>query len=171
MAPMTRPIDSFRFVDVVTRKVLESWIRREPAREAPWSPLEKPISTCTVAALSTGAVALRSDEPFDQEGERRDPWWGDPSYRVLPVSATEADTEVYHLHIDPTFGRRDLNCLLPLQRLRTLADAGEIGAPAPRHYSYMGYQIDPTELLDKSVPGMIGRMKEDRVDLALLIPT
>jgi D-proline reductase (dithiol) PrdB len=164
-------VDSFRFVDIVTRKILKTWMEREPLRPIPWTPLEKPLSECTVAAVTSGAVALRSDKPFDQEGERRNPWWGDPSYRVLPASATEADTEVYHLHINPAFGRKDLNCLLPLQRLQALAAAGEIGRSAPRHYSYMGYQIDPTALLERSAPAMIRSMKEDRVDLVLLVPT
>jgi D-proline reductase (dithiol) PrdB len=168
---MTKPIDSFRFVDFVTAKLLKNWIEREPSRSIPWTPLEKPLSECRVAALSTGAVALKSDVPFDQEGERRDPWWSDPTFRVLPAGTTEKDTEVYHLHIDPTFGRQDLNCLLPLGRLADLAVGGEIGEVAPRHLSYMGYTIDPTQLLEESVPGMARILLEDQVDLVLLVPT
>ena len=144
---------------------------REPKRSIPWTPLEKPLPECSVAAVSSGAVALRSDTPFDQEGERRDPWWSDPTFRVLPASATEKDTEVYHLHIDPTFGREDLNCLLPLQRLADLAQAGHIGEVAPRHYSYMGYTVDPTDLLESSVPKMAEQLLGDQVDLVLLVPT
>ena len=118
-----------------------------------------------MAAISSGAVALKSDTPFDLEGERRNPWWSDPTFRVLPATATERDTEVYHLHIDPSFGREDLNCLLPLGRLAEMADAGEIGQVAPRHLSYMGYTIDPTVLLDESVPAMGEILLEDEVEL------
>jgi D-proline reductase (dithiol) PrdB len=144
---MTDSVDSFRFLDFITRKILKEWIAREPAREIPWTPLGKPLAACTVAAVSSGGVALKVDEPFDQEGERRNPWWGDPSYRALPGNATSQDVEVYHLHINPAFGRQDLNCLLPLDRLAEMEASGEIGRSAPRHYSYMGYQIDPTDLL------------------------
>jgi D-proline reductase (dithiol) PrdB len=168
---MNQTVDSFRFVDFVTRKVLKSWIEREPERRIPWTPLEKPLSECRVAAITSGAVALRSDLPFDQEGERRNPWWSDPTFRVLPATATEKDTEVYHLHIDPTFGREDLNCLLPLGRLADLAEMGVIGEVAPRHLSYMGYTIDPTELIENSVPDMAEILLADEVDLVLLVPT
>jgi hypothetical protein len=52
--------------------------------EIPWTPLSKPLADSTVALLSSVGLALKTDRPFDQEGERRNPWWGDPSYRILP---------------------------------------------------------------------------------------
>ncbi len=167
---MATEVDSFRFVDFITRKVIQSWIELEEIREIPWTPVGKPISEARVAAVSSGGIALRSDRPFDQEGERRNPWWGDPSFRVIPSEATEADTEIYHLHIDAGFGRRDLNCVLPLLRLSEMASAGEIGSVAPRHYSFMGYMLDPSDLLEDSVPAMVRGLKEDQVDLVLLVP-
>ena len=94
-----------------------------------------------------------------------------PSYRVIPKGSTEEDTEIYHLHIDPSFGREDLNCVLPLGRLEELKGRGEIGEVAPRHYSYMGYTIDPTELLDDTVPKIVQDLRDDGVDVVLLVPT
>jgi hypothetical protein len=167
---MANEVDSFRFVDFLTRKVIQSWIALEDGGEIPWTPLEKPVSETRVAVVSSGGIALRKDRPFDQEGERKNPWWGDPSYRVIPSDATEADTEIYHLHIDASFGRRDLNCVFPLQRLSELASAGEIGGTAPRHYSFMGYMLDPSVLLEESVPAMVRELNEDQVDLVLLVP-
>jgi D-proline reductase (dithiol) PrdB len=164
-------VDSFRFLDFITRKIIQAWIQREPAREIPWTPLGKPLSESRVASISSAGIALRDDRPFDQEGERQNPWWGDPSFRVLPKKATQEDVEIYHLHINPEFGRRDLNCILPLQRLAELAESGEIGDSAPRHYSFMGYTIDPTELLESTTPEMVRLLKEDQVDLVLLAPT
>ena len=168
---MTTPTDSYRFLDFFSRRLAKAWIAREPQREIPWTPLEKPLSECTVAMISSGGIALRTDAPFDQEGERRNPWWGDPSFRVIPKHATENDIEIYHLHIDPSFGREDLNCLLPLRRLEELEGTGEVGGAAPRHYSFMGYILDPTDLLEKSTPAIIRHLKNDQVDLVLLVPT
>lgn len=88
--------------------------------------------------ISPEGIALKSDRPFDQEGERRNPWWGDPSYRIIPRTATEQDIVVYHQHINRSFAQQDLNCLLPLQRLLELEQSGEIGRSAPSHYSTMG---------------------------------
>ena len=167
---MTRPVDSYRFVDFLTRKAVEGWIAREAPREIPWTPLQRPLGEATVALVSSGGIALKSDAPFDLEVERRDPWRSDPSFRVLPRTATEEDVEIYHLHIDPSFGRRDLDCVLPLRRLAELEDSGEIGAVAARHYSYMGYTLDPTTLLEESTPAMIRLLREDGVDLVVLVP-
>ena len=167
---MTHQVDSYRFVDFVTRKVVQGWIAREEPKESPWAPLRKPLREATVALISSGGIALKCDEPFDQEGERRDPWWGDPSFRVLPRRATEEDVEIYHLHIDASFGRRDLNCVLPLQRLAELEGSGEIGRMAPRHYSFMGYVLDPTTLLEESTPALIRCLEEDQVDVVVLVP-
>jgi D-proline reductase (dithiol) PrdB len=167
---MTHQVDSYRFTDFMTRKVVEGWIAREEPKEIPWAPLERPLSESTVSVISSGAIALKTDEPFDQDGERRDPWWGDPSFRILPRTATEEDVEIYHLHVDTSFARQDLNCVLPLQRLAELEASGEIGRMAPRHYSFMGYNLEPTILLEESTPAMIRLLQEDQVDLVLLVP-
>ncbi len=81
---MPDQIDSFRFVDFVTKQIAKAWIAKEPKREIPWAPLEKPLHESTVAVISSGGIALKTDPPFDQDGERRNPWWGDPSYRIIP---------------------------------------------------------------------------------------
>jgi len=168
---MTKQVDSNRFLDFATRQVVKGWIQREAPKEMPWSPLTKPLSECRVAVVNSGGIALKSDPPFDQDGERRNPWWGDPSFRIIPSHTTEKDVEVYHLHIDPSFCRQDINCLIPLQRLDELEKSGEIGSVAPRHYSYMGYILEPTALLEETTPAIIEHLGEDQVDLVLLVPT
>lgn len=169
---MTSPrVNSYRFMASITRRVLETWVKMEPARPIPWTPLGKPLNQCTVSLLTSGGIALKTDQPFDQEGERRNPWWGDPSYRIIPSTATEQDIEVYHLHINPEFARRDLNCLLPIQRLAELQAAGEVGAVAPSHYSIMGYLPRPDEMLSQTVPAIIQRLKDEQVDVLVLVPT
>jgi hypothetical protein len=173
---MTHQVDSFRFVDFMTRKVVEGWVEKEKGlsketpREIPWAPLDRPLSECRVALISSGGIALKTDKPFDGEIERRDPWRSDPSFRILPQTATEEDVEIHHLHIDPNFGHQDLNCVLPLQRLAEFESAGEIGSVAPRHYSFMGYTTDASALLENSVPSMIQCLQEDEVDLVVLVP-
>ena len=150
--------------------MIQSWLKLESPRDIPWSPLPKPVADCSVALISTGGIALRTDLPFDQEGERKNPWWGDPSYRVIPQAATAADIRVYHLHIDPAHAEQDLNCLLPVERLAELADAGVVGRAAKSHYSFMGYILEPRELLEKSVPAIIGGLRDERVDAVVLVP-
>lgn len=167
---MAKAVDSKRYLSGITKRLVKSWIKLETPREIPWTPLAKPLSDCTVALISSGGLALKSDRPFDQEGERQNPWWGDPSYRIIPRTATTEDVNIYHLHVDPTFVTQDLNCLLPLQRLAEMEEAGEIGRAAPSHYSFMGYTIQPEALLEESTPAIVGHLQNEEVDLVVLIP-
>lgn len=167
---MTFRVNPYRFTSGVTKRLVQTWIALEQPRPIPWTPLPRPLSECTVAFLTTGAVALKSDRPFDQEGERRDPWWGDPTHRVIPRHATAADIRVYHLHINPEPGERDLNCLLPLERAAELEQEGVIGRLAPSHYSVMGYLLDLTEFLRDTIPAIIANLRAEAVDAVVLIP-
>jgi D-proline reductase (dithiol) PrdB len=167
---MPKTVDSYRFISGVTRRVIETWIKMEEPRSVPWTPLAKPLSECTVALLTSGGVAMKADKPFDQEGERQNPWWGDPSYRVIPGSASQEDVGVYHLHINPTYATQDFNCLLPIHRLGELEREGVIGRAAEAHYSIMGYLLKPEVMLEESIPAIIQRLKGEAVDLVVLVP-
>lgn len=161
---------SLENLDVISRRMLKAWMAREPQREIPWTPLRRPLREAKVALISSAGLALKKDPPFDQEGERRNPWWGDPSYRVIPRGTTAADVGVYHLHVDPAPIEHDLDCALPLTRLDELVAGGEVGAAAESHYSFMGYLLNPAEFIAKSVPAMIERLRAEEVDAVLLVP-
>jgi D-proline reductase (dithiol) PrdB len=163
-------IDSYRFLDFASRQVMKSWASRQEPGVIPFTPLAKPLSECTVALVSTAGVARNEDRPFDQEGERRDPWWGDPSYRAIPLDTTEKDVKLYHMHIDPRFGEADLDVVLPMRRLTELSHEGVVGRAAPTHYSIMGYILEPTELIEKTAPTIAARMRAESVDAAALVP-
>lgn len=163
-------MDSYRFLDFASRQVMKAWAARQHSGSTPFTPLTKPLSECTVALLSTAAVARNDDRPFDQARERRDPWWGDPSYRVIPLGTTEADARLYHLHIDPRFGQADLDVVLPMRRLSELAREGVVGDAAPHHYSIMGYILEPDVLVNETAPAIAAAMHADGVDAAALVP-
>lgn len=163
-------MDSYRFLDFAARKLMQAWTAREPERPPVWAPLRTPLAEARVALISTAAIARHDQPPFDQDGERRNPWWGDPTHRVLPRDTTGRDVRLYHLHIDPRHGEEDLDCVLPLRRLEEARQAGLVGSVAPSHYSFMGYLLDPRAFLAEAVPQMIARMKSEEVDAVLLVP-
>jgi len=163
-------IDTYRFLDFATRQVMKAWAARQKPGDIPFTPLAKPLRECTIALLSTAAVSRNDDRPFDQEREWRDPWWGDPSFRVIPLGTTERDVRLYHMHIDPRFGEADLDVVLPMRRLAELADESSVGRAAANHYSIMGYILDPTVLVDETAPAIAERMHLDGVDAAALVP-
>lgn len=167
---MPKVVDSYRFLDGASRRVMKHWASLGAPREIPWTPLAKPLPQCTVSLLSSAAAAMKTDRPFDQEIERRDPWFSDPSYRILPRTARADDVCVYHLHINTSFAKQDLNCVLPIERLNQLAALGVIARSAPSHYSYVGYTLRPEALLRRNVPEIIRRLREEQVDAVVLVP-
>lgn len=163
-------VDSYRFSGPAA-KIMRQAIPQEPQYDfIPWTPLRKPLSECRVALLTTAGISLSSDPPFNMERERQNPYWGDPSFRSLPSWVTEKDVAVNHIHIKTESIYQDLNVALPLQRFQELAQLGEIGELAPTHYSIMGYNTDPTELVCTSAPQIAARMNAEGVDVAFLVP-
>ena len=163
-------IDSYRFLHGMEKRIVRRWVGLTRETQIPWAALARPLSRCTVSLVSSAGLALKTDPAFDAEVERRDPWFADPSYRVLPRTVRTGDVQVCHLHINAGFAQQDLNSVLPVERLEELAGLGEIGAPAPSHYSYMGYTLRPERLLRESVPGMVRQLREEHVDVVVLVP-
>lgn len=143
---------------------------REQRRPIPWTPLRRPLSQCTIALVSSAGIARKGDRPFDQERERRDPWWGDPTHRVIPHGTTAADVDLYHMHIDRRFGKEDLDVVLPSHRLEELVRQGVVGRAAPSHYSVMGYILRPQVLEQETAPRIAAQMRAEGVDAAVLVP-
>lgn len=170
MSAATRPIDSFRYLSPASARIVKTMIAMASRDPVPWTPLARPLGKVTVALISTAGLSMLADPPFDAEGERQNPWWGDPSYRVIPRTATEADIVASHLHIETAYLQQDLDVTLPLRRLAEAEAEGRIGRVAPSHYSFMGYLLDPTEFLGRSVPAMIERMRAEAVDAAVFVP-
>lgn len=167
---MAKIVDSYRFLDGISARAMRRWAALGPRPQVPWTQMAKPLSQCTVSIVSTAAIVLKTDRPFDPAIEQQDPWFSDPSYRVIPRTATAAGIRVFHRHINPAFIERDLNCGLPLERLSELGALGEVGRSAPSHYSFMGYTLRPEALLRDSIPGIIRQLREERVDAVLLVP-
>lgn len=165
-------VDPYRFLGPTLRKLIAASIPDEPScRDIPWTPPTGPLAAARVALLSTGGLFMKGDRPFDLERERREPLWGDPSWRRIPAHAVADDVDVAHLHIKTDYMRSDLNVALPLDRLRELVAEGEVGAMAESHYSVMGYQGEnPSRIAEESGEQIVASLRAEGVDLLLLAP-
>jgi len=135
-------------------------LRRLAVGEIPWATLRKPLSESTVALISTGGVHLRSDRPFNVNG--------DTTYRVIPKDARQADLSISHQAYDKTDALKDINLVFPLERLRELEADRIIGRLAQEHYGF-GLNGSARRLLP-AMREVAGRISESGVDLALLVP-
>jgi D-proline reductase (dithiol) PrdB len=164
-------IDSFRYVSrLIARYYKLSRVEREPG--IPWTPLAGPLSGLRFGLVTTGGLYHRGHEPpFDLERERREPTWGDPSFRTLPVDIKQEEVGVAHHHIRADDILADMNILLPIQRGQELVAEGRIGSLAGHAYSFMGYQGFPANLRfwkEVSGPEVTGRLLSEGVQCVLL---
>lgn len=131
------------------------------------TPLRKPLSECMVALVTTAGLSLPEQPPFDVSKKN-----GDASFRELPATISPQVLEMNQRSwtFDHTGVLRDRNLAFPLDRLKELRKRGEIGAIAPRHYSFMGSIVGPSHLIKESAPEVARRLKTDAVDVVLLTP-
>jgi D-proline reductase (dithiol) PrdB len=120
-----------------------------------------PLSQRRVAIVSSAGLVVRGENPFRGR---------DADYRVIPADTKPDDLLISHISInfDRTGFQEDWSVVFPLDRLRELAAEGMIGGVAPTHYSFMG-ATDPVQM-EPHARELAGRLKQDRVDAAILPP-
>jgi D-proline reductase (dithiol) PrdB len=154
---------------------LGAWIGKDiPVQpykgDIPWTALKKPIGETTFTLMTSAGISIKTDPPFDVAREKREPLWGDPSSRQIPASAAEKDIDINHLHIDTDYIKHDINVMLPLARFQEFEKEGIIGRLASTCYSYYGFQMDPAELLEHTMPAVADQMQAENVEAVLLTP-
>lgn len=125
--------------------------------------VNKPLKDCRVALVTTAGVHLKSQEPFDGKN-------GDASFRVIPSDVDVADLTITHGHYDQKEAEQDVNVVLPVERIRELAELGIIESVAKQHYGFMGYAPEVKPIVEEYAPQVANMMVEDNVDIAIFSP-
>ena len=144
----------------VSKRIALPQLRKLAVGEVAWTPLRKSMSDSTVVLISTGGVHLRSDRPFNLNG--------DPTFRVIPKGAQSADLAISHQAYDRTDALRDINLVFPIERLRELEAERVIGRLAEEHYGF-GLMGSAKRLMP-AIKEVAQRISESGIDLALLVP-
>jgi D-proline reductase (dithiol) PrdB len=166
-----KKVDGFRFLP----PGLKAWVRtfipdEEFKGTIPWTPMSKPLNQMTLALVTSGGISLKTDSPFDMEREKREPLWGDRSYRALPRGTTEKDIEVNHLHINTNPIKQDINVILPLARMAEFEQEKIIGRLAHTAFSFYGFQWQNNDFLKEAIEPISKRMKSEGVEAVLMTP-
>jgi D-proline reductase (dithiol) PrdB len=132
--------------------------------DVPFTRPPRPLSASRLAIVTTAGLHRRDDRPFGP---------ADQGYRVIPSDTATADIVQSHtsLGFDRVPIMRDLNISFPIDRVRELVARGELGAVAPRHYSFMGAQRDLKRIGTETGPEVGRRLREEGIELALITPT
>ncbi|MBC8257783.1 MAG: hypothetical protein H8E38_02105 [SAR324 cluster bacterium] len=133
----------------------------------PWTKLKKPLAECKIALFTTGGIQLKTDKAFDLS----DPH-GDSSFRRIPHDVAPENLIIEHKYYDHRDADRDPNLILPFEILRDLQAEGLVGPSNQFHYSFMGHIEEPhlTTLIQKSAVKAAKEIKQQQVDIALLVP-
>ncbi len=125
----------------------------------PFTPFHGKLEDLSICIVSTAAVRTRDDAPFDTEG--------DTSWRVIPGEADAKDLRYDDAHYDHACVDRDINCIVPIDRLRELATERRIGGLAERHFS-LGFSQALRELRERTIPELAREVDRVRPDAVLL---
>jgi D-proline reductase (dithiol) PrdB len=120
-----------------------------------------PLTQRRVAIVSSAALIRRGDKPFP---------FGSGECRFVAADTPPGDLLISHVSInfDRNGWQRDINVVFPIDRLRDLAAAGEIGGVADTHYTVMG-STDPAAMAN-AVEQIAGQLRQERIDSVLLSP-
>src|SRR5437867_12044669 len=92
----------------------------------PYTPLRRDLKECRIALVSTAGAYVEGMEPFTEN---------DLSFRLIPTATDTKKIRFVPGHFDTSKGALDPNIMLPLDRLRELPAAGEIGKVSEYHIS------------------------------------
>lgn len=133
--------------------------------DAPLHRLTKPLTECTVTILVSGGVSQCAAPAFDPYARN------DHRVDAIAQSVPASDFQIHDSYYDHADAEVDINCLFPIDRLREMAAAGEIGAVAKRFWSgFMGRIYNRTKLIEESAPAFVDKLKEDHVDVVVAVP-
>ena len=135
----------------------------------PFTLPEKPVSEMRFGLITTGGYFIDGE----QEPMRAYPTFGDevPEYRKIPLDVDRSRLRIKHPGYDHKYAREDVNANLPPDRLTELVADGTIGSHSEETIVLMGLQPNAGPLIRKTIPKIVGELKANNVEAALLVPS
>lgn len=119
-----------------------------------------------VLISSAGMYLPATQSPFDAENDL-----GDYEIREISIDSTADDLAIAHTHYDHTAVNEDLEVLVPLNHLKEMVAAGQIGELAPQVISFMGYQPNAVRVAEETTPAIVAAAQALNAEAALLVPS
>ena len=137
--------------------------------DAPFAPLRKPLAECTVGIVTTAAP--NRPELGDQGPGAEYNAAAKFRHTFSMPTDTIPDLRISHIGYDRKHTKaEDPNSWFPLLRLREAEAAGRIGAIAKRFYGVETTRSQ-RQTIERDAPDIVGMMREDGVDIALMVAT
>lgn len=125
-----------------------------------WAPVTKELKDMKVAFVTGAGVHQKDQERFNLAG--------DITWRTIDNKLTAKDLMVTHGGYDNGDANKDINCMLPIDRMHELAEEGFIGSCADFHIGFMGGGGDVEKIRTITAPEIVKILKRDQVDAVLM---
>lgn len=136
------------------------WVEnQEPSA---WAPLRRPLSESRLALVASGGIYRAGQIAF----HHRD----DASLRAIESDVEVSELRTSHFAYDQTAARADPNVVFPIDPLRRCVASGRLGSLGRYAYTCMGGIYSSRRVREELAPEIARRVREDEVDLVLLVP-
>lgn len=165
-------VDSFAFVPRSFRRLYEEVRPFKGEGDPVWASFGRRLTDATIAVVTSAGLYVQGrQDAFDIERERREPRWGDPSWRAIPDGVRTNELGMTHLHVNNDDVLADHNIALPTDVLGDLVDEGFVGAITPEHVSVMGFQEEGLDVWrERTAPEVAARLHDHGTDGVVLAP-
>lgn len=145
---------------LTTARGMKSEVYAPITPSAVWSPLTKPLKDCKVGFATAGGIHIKSQKPFHTAG--------DSTYRIIPIDTPSSELMVTHGGFDNSDINKDVNAMLPIDRLHELEEEGFIGSLSPVLVGFMGGGGNVQKFKEETGPAIAKIFKDEGVDIVLL---
>ena len=165
-------VDSFQFLPRSFRPMYENPPRLAGEDEPVWAPFEKRLAEARIALVTSAGLSVNvTQEPFDADRERANPFWGDPTWRAIPDGVDSSDLGMTHLHVNNADVLADHDIALPTHVLADLVADGVVGSSTAEHASVMGFQEAGLDVWrSQTAPEIAARLRDHGADGVVLAP-
>jgi D-proline reductase (dithiol) PrdB len=125
-----------------------------------WAPLTKPLNKCKVGFATAGGIHIKTQAPFNTAG--------DFTFREIPIDTPSSELMVTHGGFDNSDINKDVNAMLPIDRLHELAREGFIGSVSPVLIGFMGGGGNVNKFRNETGPAIAKIFKDNKVDIVIL---
>jgi hypothetical protein len=165
-------VDSFAYLPRSFQPLYANPARLPGEEGEVWAPFEKRLAESRIALVtSAGAYVPGEQASFDLDRERREPTWGDPTWRPIPHDGAQGGLDFAHLHINTADALADHEVVLPRRALDALVADGVVAAAAPTHASVMGFQESGLQVWrEHTAPELAALFRSEDVDGLVFAP-
>ncbi|MBY6953060.1 D-proline reductase (dithiol) protein PrdB [Clostridium botulinum] len=147
-------------MNLTTAKGMKSEVYAPVTPPPVWAPLTKALKDCKVGFATAGGIHIKTQEPFKTAG--------DFTYRIIPSDTPSSELMVTHGGFDNSDINKDVNAMLPIDRLHELAKEGFIGSVSPVLIGFMGGGGNVQKFREETGPDIAKIFKDEGVDIVLL---